>query len=233
MRDALGLLTTIGRRGGALSSGALRWFPVVGAGLGAVLGAWWWLAERWWPVAVAAGLVVAADLALTGLLHVDGLADTADGLLPHASPAQRLTIMRAPDVGAFGVAAVIVVLGLRTVSLAALVPSVALLTAIWCASRCTVASVPAMVPYARDAGIASPLLDGAPRWPVLASVPAGVVAAADVGIAGAAAVATTVLAAIGVVALGRTRLGGFTGDVLGAAIIVGETGGLLVGAARW
>jgi adenosylcobinamide-GDP ribazoletransferase len=233
MRDALGLLTTIGRRGGGLSSRALRWFPLVGAGLGAVLGAWWWVAEHWWPVALAAVLVVAADLALTGLLHVDGLADASDGLLPHASRHQRLAIMRTQGVGAFGVAAVATALLLRTSALASHTPSIALLAAIWCASRSTVASVPAIVPYAREQGIASPLLDGAPRWPILVAFPAAILAAADVGVAGAAAVVATVLAGIGVVGLGRRRLGGFTGDILGAAIVVGETVGLVVGSARW
>src|SRR5436853_631124 len=51
----------------------LAWFPVVGALIGGVLGGVWWMAERVWPSPVAAGVVVAADLALTGLLHLDGL----------------------------------------------------------------------------------------------------------------------------------------------------------------
>ena len=61
----------------------LAWFPVVGALIGTVLGGVWWGAERRVAPPVAAGLVVAADLALTGMLHLDGLMDTADGLLPH------------------------------------------------------------------------------------------------------------------------------------------------------
>jgi adenosylcobinamide-GDP ribazoletransferase len=233
VRDALGLLTTLGRRGGALSAAALRWFPLVGAALGTLLGGWWWLTDRWWPVSVAAALVVVADLALTGMLHVDGLADTADGLLPHASRERRLEIMRAPDVGAFGFAAVASMLLLRTFALASLTPSIALLAAVWCMSRSTIASVPALVPYARDEGIASPLLAGAPRWPILAVFPAVVLSAVDAGIGGATAVVATMLAASAVVLAGVRRIGGFTGDVLGAAIVVGETVGLVIGAAKW
>ena len=229
MKDALSLLTTIGRRGGGLSARALPWFPIVGLGLGALLGGWWWLAERWWPVAVAAVLVVLADLALTGMLHVDGLADSADGLLPHASPAQRLTIMKTPDVGAFGVVAVCITLVARTLALASRPVSIALLAALWCASRAFVASVPAFVPYARDEGMARPLLAGAPRWPVVAVVPAAFLA----GWVGAAAVAAAVAAAALVIALAWSRIGGFTGDVLGAAIVVAETVGLVVAAANW
>src|SRR5439155_1376039 len=84
MRDAFALLTTFGRRGGRLRAGALAWFPLVGVTLGAGLGCVWWASERLWPRLVAAALTVAADLALTGALHLDGLADAADGLLPHA-----------------------------------------------------------------------------------------------------------------------------------------------------
>lgn len=229
MRDALALLTTVGRRGGALRPGALAWFPLVGAALGALLGGWWWLADRWWPPLLAAGLVVIADLALTGMLHVDGLADSADGLLPHAPVERRLAVMRAPDVGAFAVAAVVAALGLRTFALASHVPSIALLVALWCASRSLVASVPAFVPYAREAGIASPLLDGAPRWPAFAVLPAAAIA----GVEGAVAVAAAVAAGAGVVLLARARVGGFTGDVLGAAIVVAETAGLVVAGASW
>src|SRR5207248_7771705 len=81
VRRAVSFLTPFG---GATtpSPAALEWFPVVGAAIGLVLGGWWWLVDRAWSNAVSAGLVVAADLALTGMLHLDGLADTADGLLP-------------------------------------------------------------------------------------------------------------------------------------------------------
>src|SRR5205085_224245 len=82
----------------------LAWFPVVGALIGTVLGGVWWGAERLWPVPVAAALVVAADLALTGMLHFDGLMDSADGLLPHLTRDRRLDVMPQPDVGALAVA---------------------------------------------------------------------------------------------------------------------------------
>jgi adenosylcobinamide-GDP ribazoletransferase len=233
MRDALALLTTFGRRGGELRASALRWFPLVGFALGALLGGIWWTGDHLWPRAVAAALVVLADLAFTGMLHVDGLADSADGLLPHASRERRLAIMRTPDVGAFGVAAVAVVVLLRAVTLATMTPSVLFLAGLWCTSRALVASVPAVVPYARAHGIATPLLHDAPAWPVLAAIPAAGLAAVGAGVAGIVAVPFALLAGAGIVALGWRRLGGFTGDVLGAAIVVGETAGLVVASARW
>jgi adenosylcobinamide-GDP ribazoletransferase len=233
MRDALGLLTTFGRRGGELRAPALRWFPVVGLALGALLGATWWSAARLWPATVAASIVVLADLACTGMLHVDGLADSADGLLPHASRERRLAIMRAPDVGAFGVATVTITLLLRVVALAAVTPSVLLLAGLWCTSRALVASAPAFVPYARAEGIASPLLAAAPVWPAIAILPAAAIAGLGSGAAGAVAVGAGAGAAMAVIGWAWRRIGGFTGDVLGAAIVVGETVGLVVAAARW
>src|SRR5581483_9690508 len=112
MFEALGFLTVLG--GARRPTGrALRWFPVVGALIGAAVGGVWWSADQAFPPLLAGGLALAADLAITGLLHLDGLADTADGLLPHADRDRRLAIMRAPDVGAFGVATVAGVLLLR------------------------------------------------------------------------------------------------------------------------
>lgn len=233
MRDAFALLTTFGRRGGALKASALRWFPVVGGALGVLLGALWWAADKVWPRPVAGAIVVAADLVCTGLLHVDGLADAADGLLPHASRERRLEIMRTADVGAFGIATVALTLVLATVSLASRAPSILLLAALWCASRSLVASVPAIVPYAREQGIATPLLQGAPVWPAVVAIPAAIVAAVGAGVGGAVAVAACAVAVAAVVGLAWRRVGGFTGDVLGAAIVVGETVGLVAAAAKW
>jgi adenosylcobinamide-GDP ribazoletransferase len=167
------------------------------------------------------------------MLHVDGVADTADGLLPHLTRERRLAVMRAPDVGAFGVAAVGAALLLQFAALASMHREPLVIVGLWCASRSLVASVPALVPYARRDGIASTLLEGAPRWPALCAAPAVAIAAIGPGRAGAAGVAVGALAGAGVVAFAWRRLGGFTGDVLGAAIVVTQTVGLVVAAARW
>ena len=214
------------------------WFPLVGALIGAAVGLVWWGANELWPPLVAAALAVAADVALTGALHVDGLADTADGVLPHLDRDRRLAVMAEPDVGAFGVTAVVLTLGLRVAVLASLRPDVALLAALWCASRTLMAVTARSVPYARpQGGLAAAFLG---RSPVTVALVGTVLAAAiavfatDVGPAHAgAALAALVAAGAAVVALARHRLGGFTGDVLGAAGIVGETVALLVAAARW
>lgn len=237
-RSALGFLTVIGGAE-APSPSALAWFPVVGAGLGAALGLVWVGAAHLWPAPVAAAVVIAVDLALTGLLHVDGLADSGDGLLPHLDRQRRLAVMREPDVGAFGTAAVASVLLLRFAALGALAASVPLLAGLWCLSRSVMALAVATLRYARPEGLASGFArpGGAVTGGAVAGG-AGLVAA--VGLAawwrlgpGLAAVGGGLLGAGGVLLLADRRLGGYTGDVLGAAGVVAETLGLLVAAAHW
>jgi adenosylcobinamide-GDP ribazoletransferase len=212
----------------------LAWFPVVGALIGSMLGGVWWAAERLWPAPVAAGLVVAADLALTGMLHLDGLIDTADGLLPHLARERRLAVMRQPDVGAYGVAIAVVVIGLRFAALTSMQPSVLLLAGIWCASRTTMAVISGALPYVRDHGLASPVIGSAWRpiglYGLIASVSLGAFAG---GRLQEAAVASAFAGALFVALLARRRIGGFTGDVLGAAGVIGETIALVVAAAKW
>lgn len=233
LRRALAFLTCVGGHA-APSAAAVAWFPVVGAGLGGVLGGVWWLAERLWPAAVAAAVVVAADLALTGMLHLDGLVDAADGLLPPLEPDRRLDVMADPATGAYGVGVAVAVLLLRWAALTALAPSPALLAALWCASRLVMAGVARKVRYARrDGGLASAFVPA-----VGGGVPVGgiLLGAALTGLGGGDAVvgvAVLGLSAAAVVGLAVRRVGGFTGDVLGAAGVVGETAGLVAAAARW
>ena len=107
--SALAFLTVFGgaRRP---DDGTFSWFPLVGAGIGGLLAAVWLGASELWASPVAAALVVTADLAVTGMLHLDGLADTADGVLPHLDRDRRLAVMSGPDVGAFAVGVVAVTL---------------------------------------------------------------------------------------------------------------------------
>jgi adenosylcobinamide-GDP ribazoletransferase len=217
------------------SSGAIAWFPAVGAGMGLLLGGWWWLVARAWPAPVAAVLVVVADLALTGMLHFDGLLDSADGLLAHLPRERRLAVMSGPEVGAFGVAVGGSVLLCRFASLAALRPAPLLLAALWAASRTLMAAVMGVVPYARpEGGLASRFLG---RPGAAALVGGGVAAFAMAAwwrpVAGPAAVLAGAAAGAAVVLLAHRKLGGFTGDVLGAAGVVAETVGLLVAAGKW
>lgn len=235
MRAALGFLTVLG--------GATRpdgrgpgWFGAVGALVGLAVGGVWWGADRIWTPVLAATVAVATDAALTGMLHLDGLADTADGLLPPVDRSRRRAIMATPDVGAFGLVAVVLVLLARVGALAEAAPDPLLLAGLWALVRAGMALAIAALPYAgagsarafTPAGAAPSLAAGA------SAVLAGALVVAAVG--GAAGVATAGGAAAGfgaVVALGVRRLGGYSGDVLGAAGVIGETTGLIVAAAQW
>jgi adenosylcobinamide-GDP ribazoletransferase len=184
---------------------------------------------------LAAAVVVVVDLVLTGMLHLDGVADSADGLLPHLDRERRLAVMAEPTTGAFAVTAVAGVLLLRTAALASRPADVGLLVAIWAASRSVMAGVATTRPYARPGGLASSFL-GDRMAPVLAAAgiaAATVLAGVAAGRAGVGAIVGLVLVSIAIVALAQRRLGGFTGDVLGAVGVLGETVALVVAAARW
>ena len=157
------------------------------------------------------------------MLHLDGLADTADGLLPHLERDRRLAVMRAPDVGAFAIAVVPTILLLRWASLATDRIEPLALVGVWAASRTIMATVPALVPYAREGGLATSFLAGASPGTSIWLIPAGALLVA---------VAAALVASALVVVLARRRLGGYTGDVLGAAGVVSETAALLVLSAR-
>jgi adenosylcobinamide-GDP ribazoletransferase len=192
---------------------------------------------------VAAVIVVVADLALTGLLHLDGLADSADGLLPHLTRERRLAVMAEPTIGAFGTGVVALVLLARWAVFATVRPtawSILLVGALWCTSRTSMAATVERLPYARpddgpDAGLAAAFLGSRlPAWAAGAAVGVAVAAASLWELpAGPVSVAATLVGFGAVLALADRRLGGFTGDVLGAAGMVGETVGLVVAAARW
>lgn len=230
LRSALAFLTPLG---GAAAPGprALPWFPMVGALLGLTLGAAWWFGNELLGPLAGAALVVAADLFLTGALHFDGLVDTADGLLPHLPPERRLAVMAEPGVGAFGLAAGATALLLRTAALASLGrPRPFLLGALWTVSRTLMAVAARSIPYARPGGLASAFLDGrdgAARLGLAGMALALALALADETWTPAGVVVAISAGAL-VHHLARRRIGGFTGDTLGASAVVAETAGLLV-----
>lgn len=232
---ALAFLTILGRSAPPDPS-TLRWFPFAGALIGAMVGGLWWGAEELWSPALAAALVVAADLAITGMLHFDGLTDTADGVLPHLDRDRRLAVMAEPTVGAFGVGVAVVVLLVRWAAASSLTPNVVLVGGLWCVARTVMAVALRAVPYAREGGGLASAFVGTRSWFGLALVGATLglgLGFLATGAGGAAAVVVAAAAGAGVVALGAFRLGGYTGDVLGAAGMTAETVGLVVAAARW
>ena len=135
LRVAVGFLTPVGKGASTPTPVTMAYFPAVGAAMGWILGKAWKAGRRHWAPLPAAVLVVAGDGALTGALHLDGLADTADGLFAHVPERARLDIMADPHIGTFVAVAVGVSLLSRAAALAALTPSPAMLVAVICSSR--------------------------------------------------------------------------------------------------
>jgi adenosylcobinamide-GDP ribazoletransferase len=226
LRFALGLLTVLPvppvEPTPRLGAAALRWAPVVGAALGAAAGGLLiGLAALGVPPLVA-GLLSVGFLALaTRGMHVDGLADTADGLGCYGPPERSLAVMREGGVGAFAVVTLVVVLGAQAAALAELasdgpsaVAAVVLAAAtgragfFWVARR--------GVPAARPDGLGAMVAGSQPWWVPTAWWAA--LAAAGLALGPRAAVGVALAAAL-VVALSwhtARRFGGMTGDVLGA-----------------
>jgi adenosylcobinamide-GDP ribazoletransferase len=240
MFEAFAFLTVAGRDR-APTSRAVPWFPVVGALVGTIVALVWWGANSWWTAAVAASLAVVADLVLTGMLHYDGLADSADGLLPHLDRPRRLAVMSQPDIGAFGVVVVAIVLLLRTVTIAALDTgwsTVGLMAMLWANSRLVMAVGLVHLPYARSSGLASSFKGTnrsrmAPPWVVAIAASAVALWIVDGNARAAASLGAAIMAGALILGLSQRRIGGFTGDALGAAGLVSETVGLLVASAHW
>ncbi len=236
MRRAIAFLTPLGRAS-APTPETLYWFPVVGALIGCAVGGIWRLASHVWAPLPAAAIAVVVDLLLTGLLHFDGLADAADGLVAPLSRERRLAAMADPAVGAFGVIAVAITLVLRVAAFDAIAPSVWAIGGLWCASRTSMVVVAYRLEYARPNGLVSDFLPGASRATgarvaATLSVIGGfalavVLVTVGRGLHGALSLVAEEVAIVGVAFLAWRRLGGFTGDVLGAAGVVGETVGLL------
>jgi adenosylcobinamide-GDP ribazoletransferase len=214
-----------------------RYFPLVGQMVGAIAAAVLLAAAQVWSPWIAAILAVGAGVLATGALHEDGLADAADGLFGGGSPEARLAIMKDSRVGTYGVLALILALGLKVAALAGLKPfdaAIALIAAHGI-GRGAAAMTMRFTAYARG---------GAPtKWtPAEKGVTTGEAALAGllalwplVFLSPGAALAGLVLgglAAAGVALLAQRRLGGHTGDVLGAVEQAAEIG-FLLGAALY
>jgi adenosylcobinamide-GDP ribazoletransferase len=189
------------------------------------------------PQFVSATLAVTAAAAFTGFLHEDGLADMADGIGGGDTRERILDIMRDGRIGAFGACALIICFALRIGSVADL-PNAALvawaLVGAHATARAILPLVMRLVPPARSDGLAAAA--GAPsRERVVISVAIGVVLLAlALGFKNALIALVLVLVGAAVTAwIAHRRIGGQTGDVLGAVEQVGECIVLLVTAARF
>lgn len=214
---------------------ATRWFPLVGAAIGLAAAALFTLAEPGLTALLAALLSTAATLLLTGALHEDGLADSADGLFGGRTRADALRIMQDSRIGAFGALGLGLVLAAKVACLATLprtapYAAACALVAAHAASRFWLLLPATLLPYARTAGLAASV--ARPRATDLAIAAAcGLPPLLLLGPrAGPALLLSAAVAALFGLWV-RHRLGGYTGDTLGATQQLTELAILL--AAVW
>jgi cobalamin 5'-phosphate synthase/cobalamin synthase len=225
--------------------GSMGWYPLVGLVMG--LAAWLVYAGliSFLPGLVAAALVVILLELLTRGLHLDGLMDTADGILSGAPRERALEIMKDHNVGAMGVAAAVLLLILKVAALGALsrADAAAPLIAGLCAARALPALGVYHWPYARPAGTGEAFtrertpgtlqLDGALLFAgiVVAGLVALIAGAAGSWFAGLVVAAVAMAASIAVQAYVARRLGGLSGDVYGMGIEIAEAAAFVMGCA--
>lgn len=223
-----------GEAGGESLARALRAAPLVGLGVGLLGGVTFALTRALGLAPLPSALLTLASMtALTGALHEDGLADLADGIAGRET-GERLAIMHDSRTGVFGTLALIFSLGLRAGALAQIGSSGAAAAALAAAAAASRGLMPLMILWlepARRDGLAAML--GKPAQEVLATAAALGAIAALVLLGpgpGLAALALGLAGLFGVVTLAEHKLGGYTGDVLGAAQQVVEIAVLLVAA---
>lgn len=200
-------------------------YPVVGAAIGAAVAGIAVGAGELWPVLIAAGLAVAADVALTGALHLDGLADCADGLAGRDRE-HRLRIMKDHSIGVYAAATLVLHLLLKVAALSTLLQALPpeemllLLVGVYAASRGAMLPLARSLPYARVEGTGRAVVEGLGTRQLVTGLALVVVAlAVVVRIHPGAAVLMTlagVLTTLAIGVLAHRRIGGVTGDVLGA-----------------
>jgi adenosylcobinamide-GDP ribazoletransferase len=216
---------------------SMRAFPIVGIAVGLIGWAVFALAGALaLPAAIAALLALVATVLTTGALHEDGLADTADGFGGGEDRARKLIIMHDSRNGAFGIIALIFSLALRGAALAALAASgigvgLALIAA-HVVSRAALPIIMRQLVPARSDGLgasAGQPDDGAIAWCLGIGMIAALLCLGPTR--GLLALVVTAAAVALFAALARRQVGGYTGDVLGAAQQIGEITMLLTAAA--
>ena len=212
-------------------SGAVPWFPLVGACVGLATAGTFTLSLRLWPATVAAALAVGAGLMLTGGFHEDGFTDAVDGLGGGWTRERVIEIMKDSRIGAYGAMGLWILLTLRWAALVALgLESLLALPFAMLCGRWSISVLLRALPTV-SRGLAKEV-HGQSGWsaPLLASLWLGA-AVAGLWIGRREPLLPTLLAALGMTALWvvylRRRMGGHSGDLLGAGCQLVEAAALL------
>jgi len=214
---------------------AMKYFPIVGIGIGAASAIVLLVASEFWSPLIAALLAITTSIVITSALHEDGLADTADSFGGGWTVEKRLAIMKDSRIGTYGALALGLGVALRIAALAILPvwAGAAALIAVHAAARAMPAFVMNRLPYSgdtsamkvsyADAPVRSEELIFALTIVALASVPLALVSVASLFAGLLLGAALAALLAL----WSRRMIGGYTGDVLGAVEQLFEIGFLL------
>lgn len=226
-------------------TGSARYFPLVGALVGAINVGVWWLCGRWFPLAIAVGLMLAASLLVTGAFHEDGFADTCDGFGGGTTPERIVAIMKDSRVGAYGAIGVVTLLGLKWATLVAIPASsfpLLVVGAHMMSRWCSIGLIWRLNYVGSDGDAKSRLLANSLSgfdWALSGVL--GAAALLPVALANnvvpdsitiryfAAATLAALITAAAAAAYFRKRIGGYTGDCLGAVQQLSELSFLLAG----
>ncbi len=213
---------------------AIPWFPVIGGLLGLALAGVYAGTRLVLPSFLAAGVAVGAGVLMTGALHEDGLADAADALGGGSTGQDVLRILKDPGHGTYGVLAVVLTVLMRVGAVASLDGWTALATlpAAHALSRAASVGVLGWAKPAATQGLGAVFSAGVTKRRALGAGAVGLlIGLVSLGLWGLPAALLAGLGAGAVAWLGSRKLGGVTGDFLGAAQQAGEVLVLLLGAA--
>jgi adenosylcobinamide-GDP ribazoletransferase len=230
--------TSLDRR---VAGRAMALAPTVGALLGSAVAVVIWLCQRCgWSPTLSAVLGLSFLVAVTGAVHIDGLADTFDGLGARRSPERALSVMKRGDIGPFGVCVVVLVLLTQFAALDQAItrgqsPAVCIVALTTGRLSVAVACL-RRFPAARTTGLGSSVAGSVPpaglalacAFALLVAVLAALALPGPDPALAAAAVLAGALSSVVLVALATRWLGGITGDVLGAVTELTTTVALLV-----
>jgi adenosylcobinamide-GDP ribazoletransferase len=201
------------------------YFPLVGLLLGALAAALDFGLQHLLPPLAGSLLVVIALLFMSGGLHLDGLADTADAFFSSRTAGRRLEIMRDSRTGPMGAAAVAVAIVLKTVLLSSVTGTMrsGVILLMPLAGRCAMLIMLSLLPYARTEGLCSVFLRNRSPfqafWAAFFLLLTGFLA---LGMAGLFSGVSACAAALLLAGYTRRKIGGMTGDTIGAASEIAE-----------
>ncbi len=204
-----------------------RYFPLVGVLIGTIAAGVFWLTGQILPQSTAAGLALVVSIMVTGALHEDGLADTCDGIGGGWTREARLEIMKDSHIGTYGVLSLIIVTAARWLALWHLFDigagtATAALVAACTLSRASMPSLMANLPHARTTGLSHSVgaTSKSTAWIAWGIALLAAFVLTGWGVFWAAIWAG--IATLGIARLARHKIGGQTGDTLGAAQQVSE-----------